>query len=232
MSAALEDFEDFIARTRLLESASLYFIRHENEIADLLESAKGSGSKYFSGMTTKDFASELVDSIDAAELVMLSTAVEEYCRRIHGRADHGGSAIVAHCPDFKLRCHVGHDEIHVLHMTTALRDRLVHSLTSYDKKWGLNCSSAPLEILRQQGSIDYICDERHIVLGSGLSHDEIMKRYDQMPPHSGRVSIVNFCQLLTGEVVECLRAYDIVRNLKPDEAARKSSRLHAPILYY
>ncbi len=232
MSVAFDEFKRLVARTGLLDAAAAYFNEHRAEIAESLKSSKARKTGPFAGMTMRKFASELVDSVDGAELVMLWAAFEAYCRKVHGRPDRGGTSVVAHCPDFKLRCHTNHNEVHILPLVNSLRDRLVHSLPSYDTKWGFTCDLVPLEILSQSVYVFHSDIERHVILAEGLSRNEIKQRFDQILRFTNGPSSMNFCQLLTSEVVSCLEAYDRMKALKPTVAAKKSNRLRKPIIYH
>lgn len=229
VTTELDVFEGNIRDKELLKLGFAHIDENRARLeAQLIELVKENKTSYF-GESIKEFISNYANALLKADITLLHTAVEEYCSTVHKGNDRAGSDIVTRCPSYMLRCHPGHPEVHVIVMAKDIRDRLIHALPSYNK---ITCGCDPLPLLKQDVVLRQCLGYRYVVLRNSDLKEQYVKRWE---PPSGDAPInfssMTFAELLSNEVVECIRTYDSVRKMKPERASAESTKRHIPIKY-
>lgn len=250
MNSSINEFRTYAMRAWTTSFSIMYIDEHEDEIEKYFDSKIDSPNKsnfmncwligwgdidWLKGSSYEDAVDHLIETCMMARISILKTAVEYYMKSEFKDVKKGYNRVESICDAYELRCHVNHEEMHVLEMLNGLRGDVVHKITKRQK---ISCPETTFSILMQNVALVGLYGQRALVFGDRKDFnvikraEDIARRFPKVTdPESYTLMVGRFVDVLHKEVVDCIEAYDLVKHLSESCGKHHVRKRYTPIHY-
>ncbi len=209
MTKALGVFELEMYRAERLDYALRYVRSREAEIGPELTKAKALGLPV--PVTTKEeFLDVVLGGVTIGSLALFWRGFHLYRTSLNPTPSQRDIERV--CPDYKVRCHRGHPEDHVLRFLRDLRNTEIHPGAAYQC---ITCDRPADDIIFQSVLVREYQGKRITFLLHDLARAERFAWIESVNAPWAAFEWTTLGEFLIEEAAACVRAYDTKREAKP-----------------
>jgi hypothetical protein len=209
MTAVLPIFELEMYRAERLDYALRYLRDHESEIDPAMARARALALP-IPVSTKEEFMRVVLGAVAVGSLALFWRGFHRY--RTNLRPQPTQQDIEKACPDYKVRCHRGDPEDHVLRFLRDLRNAEIHPGAAYRY---IACKRSPDEIIFQPMMIRELPGKRIVFLFHDLDVGQQLTWIEKGQDHWASVESTTFGEFLTEEAAACIRSFDAQRDGRP-----------------